>query len=115
MGNLPIKKTEAKEEKADKAGKKAKTKTEEKADVSPAEKEKLTKEALADILEHVGVPEPPTGTYVPTGWNTKYKPVLGSYKKFCSTQPALQVVEREHGGYTILKAGAKVPAQTAAV
>lgn len=84
-------------------------KGEEKKEFSPAEKEKLTKEAVADILENC-MKSTEKGTYVPSGWITKFKPALGSYKKFCMSQTGtLQVVDKENGQYLILKAGAKVP------
>lgn len=82
----------------------------EKKEVSPEEKAKLTKEAVADILEHVSKPDGPSTVYVPQGWITKYKPALGSYKKFCQAQTGtLQVIEREHGGFVVVKAGAPAP------
>lgn len=94
-------------QKKDKGEKKEKV---EKKDLSPAEKEKLTKEAVAEILELVSKPEAATGLAIPHGWITKYKAGLGSYKKFCQSQTtSLQVVECEKGGYLVLKVGAKAP------
>jgi hypothetical protein len=89
---------------------KKETKGEEKKEFSPAEKEKLTKAALADILENCTKKSTEIGPYVPTAWTTKFKPALGSYKKFCMSQTGtLQVVEKVNLQYLVLKAGAKVP------
>lgn len=115
-GEEETKPQEKKTEEADAATKKPpkKDKSEkkepaEKKEFSAAEKEKLTKEAVADILENVTKPDA-SGTYVPQGWVTKYKPALGSYKKFCQAQTgSLQVIEREHGGFVVVKPGAKAP------
>jgi hypothetical protein len=110
----PVEKEEVKKApKKTKAPKEEKTGSKEqpeKKEFSDAEKAKLTKEVVAVILENITKPDAPSSTFVPNGWNTKYKPALGSYKKFCQSQTGtLQVVEREHGGYVIVKAGAEPP------
>merc|ERR1712048_857252 len=58
----------------------------------------LKAEAIAHILEGIAKPEKPDGTkaFIPKEWDTKYKPVLGSYKKFLLAHPdTFRVIEHD--------------------
>lgn len=81
--------------------------------VSEAEKAKLMKAAIADILKGIADPaEQKNGAaYIPKDWHIEYRNALGPYKKFVQSQPdTFTVVDRPHGNFIILKAGEPVPA-----
>lgn len=74
----------------------------------PEEKARLTKEAIKEILAGISQPDAQKNavTFLPPDWSTKYKPVLGGYKKFVQSQPEkLVVMEGNGGNFVIRKAG----------
>lgn len=84
----------------------------EKTGVDKAEKEKLTKEALDIILKGISQPDAQKNgqTFHPPDWHTKYKAVLGGYKKFVQSQPEkLSVMEGAGGNFVVRKAGDTTP------
>jgi hypothetical protein len=79
--------------------------------ISDAEREKLAKEALEEILKGLSTPEimekQAKAPWVPSEWQNKYRPYLGKYKEFCSKHPdKLTVVERDTD-YVVVKKGEK--------
>eukprot|EP00927_Polykrikos_kofoidii_P055905 TRINITY_DN5008_c0_g2_i1.p1 TRINITY_DN5008_c0_g2~~TRINITY_DN5008_c0_g2_i1.p1 ORF type:complete len:192 (-),score=47.72 TRINITY_DN5008_c0_g2_i1:63-638(-) len=72
------------------------------------EKEKLAKEAVADILRGISKRDVRKSgrTYIPADWALKYKRVLGSYKMFVSSQKDTFALDmNEKGTFFIKKVG----------
>eukprot|EP00927_Polykrikos_kofoidii_P055904 TRINITY_DN5008_c0_g1_i1.p1 TRINITY_DN5008_c0_g1~~TRINITY_DN5008_c0_g1_i1.p1 ORF type:complete len:187 (-),score=46.20 TRINITY_DN5008_c0_g1_i1:176-736(-) len=72
------------------------------------EKEKLAKEAVVHILRGISKPDVRRSgrTYIPADWALKYKRVLGSYKKFVSSQKDTFALEmNEKGTFFVKKVG----------
>lgn len=79
---------------------------------SPEDRAKLVKEAIAEILAGISEPHAQTlCTFVPPEWHSKYRPVLGQYRRFCLRHSdTFEVVKREAEGYIIIKSGTEPPA-----
>ena len=93
------------------------TQTPETARASPGEKELLAQEALRDILEGITQlgEQAARSLFVVPDWNTKYRRVLGPYRRFCERQRGvLRVTEWDRGGYTVQKAKTDATADEAA-
>eukprot|EP00747_Dinoflagellata_sp_TGD_P166045 gnl/TRDRNA2_/TRDRNA2_188245_c0_seq1.p2 gnl/TRDRNA2_/TRDRNA2_188245_c0~~gnl/TRDRNA2_/TRDRNA2_188245_c0_seq1.p2 ORF type:complete len:223 (+),score=58.55 gnl/TRDRNA2_/TRDRNA2_188245_c0_seq1:24-671(+) len=82
--------------------------------VSPPERAKLIEEALDSIKAGIAEPDAQRNgdTFIPADWHTKYKPVLGHYRKFCKAQSdVLKIVEDDTGRYVIRLANADADSQ----
>eukprot|EP00928_Gymnodinium_smaydae_P065177 TRINITY_DN48357_c0_g1_i1.p1 TRINITY_DN48357_c0_g1~~TRINITY_DN48357_c0_g1_i1.p1 ORF type:complete len:227 (+),score=76.73 TRINITY_DN48357_c0_g1_i1:137-817(+) len=74
----------------------------------PVDKEKLTKQAVAEILRGISLPDAQKNgqTFIPETWHTEFKPTLGAYKKFVLSQSdKLHIVEGASGNFVVRKAG----------
>merc|ERR1711920_924829 len=105
----------AKEQKSESSAGAAASETKQ---VSTADRERLVKEAVADILKGIADPETQKngGPFVPLGWHTKYAPALGKYKKFVVSQTdTLGIVEQANGAFRIVRAADAPPSTPGAV
>jgi hypothetical protein len=74
--------------------------------VSDAEKEALTKEALAAIEKGLSEKDAQKGgkAFIPTTWASKFKTVLGKYRKFINAQHGYVAIDTEGGNFVVKRA-----------
>lgn len=106
----PAKKSKAKAEAKPEA--KPKQKAEGKAEpkvekFTEAQKSKLTKECLEEILAGIAKDEQKGAPFVPKEYHSKYKPALGPYKKFVESHPDKIAIAEEERHWIVVKAGDK--------
>mmetsp|Transcript_88904 Transcript_88904/g.206891 ORF Transcript_88904/g.206891 Transcript_88904/m.206891 type:complete len:196 (+) Transcript_88904:55-642(+) len=71
----------------------------------------LAKQAIAAVQEALAQAGPAgladkKGTFIPPDWKTKYKPVLGPYKRFILQYPKeFSIINHDPFNYTVVRAG----------